>query len=187
MIDEVVPAALDGERLDRVVAIVTGASRADAAVLVAAGGAEVDGAVVTSGKLRLRDGQVLRVHPAKLPQIAAPAADAEYLVPRRKPRKPEQLQSVKTRFQKADPERNDWFPGRSNIDIFLWKEPGLSARDNNIRAAQRMNAACWPITAGAPPETQDLAIQTSPIAAACSQNWQDRWVVAPSVAFLMIF
>lgn len=75
MIDEVVPAALDGERLDRVVAIVTGASRADAAVLVAAGGAEVDGAVVISGKLRLRDGQVLRVDPAKLPQIAAPAAD----------------------------------------------------------------------------------------------------------------
>ena len=32
VIAEVVPAALDGERLDRVVAIITGASRADAAV-----------------------------------------------------------------------------------------------------------------------------------------------------------
>ena len=76
MIEEVVPAALDGERLDRIVAIVTGASRSDAAVLVAAGGAEIDGAVVTSGKVRLRDGQQLRVDPDKLPQAEAPAADA---------------------------------------------------------------------------------------------------------------
>ena len=76
MIDEVVPAALDGERLDRVVAIVTGASRADAAVLVTAGGAEVDGAVVTTGKVRLREGQAVRVDTAKLPQVEAPAADA---------------------------------------------------------------------------------------------------------------
>ncbi|MEI6404124.1 MAG: pseudouridine synthase, partial [Actinomycetota bacterium] len=76
MIDEVVPAALDGERLDRVVAIVTGASRADAAVLVTAGGAEVDGAVVTTGKVRLREGQTVRVDPAKLPQVEAPVADA---------------------------------------------------------------------------------------------------------------
>jgi len=76
VIDEVVPAALDGERLDRVVAIVTGASRADAAVLVTAGGAEVDGAVVTTGKVRLREGQAVRVDTAKLPQVEAPAADA---------------------------------------------------------------------------------------------------------------
>lgn len=75
MIDEIVPAALDGERLDRVVAIVTGASRADAAVLVAAGGAEIDGVVVTSGKVRLRDGQQVRVDPDKLPRAEPPAAD----------------------------------------------------------------------------------------------------------------
>lgn len=75
MIEEVIPAALDGERLDRVVAIVTGASRADAAVLVTAGGAQVDGAVAVSGKLRLREGQAVSIDPTLLPTVPLPAAD----------------------------------------------------------------------------------------------------------------
>ena len=75
MIDETIPAALAGERLDRVVAIVTGASRADAALLVSAGGASVDGAVVTSGKVRVRDGQRIVVDPTLLPVEQLPAAD----------------------------------------------------------------------------------------------------------------
>lgn len=75
MIDEVIPAALAGERLDRIVAIVTGASRADAAALVAAGGATVDGHPAASGKVRLEEGQRLQVDPAYLPQPELPAAD----------------------------------------------------------------------------------------------------------------
>jgi 23S rRNA pseudouridine1911/1915/1917 synthase len=75
LIDEVIPAALAGERLDRVVALVTGASRADASVLVAAGGATVDGAVAMSGKVRLTLGQHVVVDPAKLPQPVLPQPD----------------------------------------------------------------------------------------------------------------
>ncbi len=76
-IDEVIPAALAGERLDRVVALVTGASRADAAVLVNAGGAMVDGVVATSGKARLTEGQHLVVDPSKLPQPLLPQPDED--------------------------------------------------------------------------------------------------------------
>jgi 23S rRNA pseudouridine1911/1915/1917 synthase len=75
-IEEVIPAALAGERLDRIVAIVTGASRADAAVLVAAGGASVDGEVVTSGKIRLLQDQVVVIDPDLLPQAPVPQPDA---------------------------------------------------------------------------------------------------------------
>jgi len=46
---------------------------------------------------------------------------------------------------------------------------------------------CWPIKAGAPPETEDLTMQTGRIAAASHQNWPDRWAVPLSVALLMIF
>jgi 23S rRNA pseudouridine1911/1915/1917 synthase len=60
-VKEVVPAALDGERVDRIVAMLTGASRAAAAELVAAGVVRVDGAPVTGGKQRLHEGQVVEL------------------------------------------------------------------------------------------------------------------------------
>lgn len=75
IIDETIPSALAGERLDRLVAIVTGASRADAAVLVEAGGATIDGAVCTSGKVRLVEGQHLVVDAGRLPQPQVPQPD----------------------------------------------------------------------------------------------------------------
>jgi 23S rRNA pseudouridine1911/1915/1917 synthase len=81
VIDEVVPAALDGERLDRVVALLTGASRADAASLVAAGGASLDGEVVEAGKVRVHLGQHLVIDPDRLPVTAAPVADPGVTVP----------------------------------------------------------------------------------------------------------
>jgi 23S rRNA pseudouridine1911/1915/1917 synthase len=74
-IEETIPAALAGERLDRLVALITGASRADAAVLVAAGGAFVDGTVCTTGKVRLVEGQVLVIDPDRLPQPEVPQPD----------------------------------------------------------------------------------------------------------------
>lgn len=57
MADEIVPAALAGERLDRVVAIVLDVSRSVATAIIEAGGATVDGEPATSGKLRLVEGQ----------------------------------------------------------------------------------------------------------------------------------
>ncbi len=75
MIDEVIPAALAGERLDRFVALVTESSRADAAALVTAGGASVDGAVVTSGKVRLQAGQRVVVDETLLPAELLPEPD----------------------------------------------------------------------------------------------------------------
>ncbi len=65
MIDEVVPAALDGERLDRIVALIADVSRSDATALIAAGGVSVDGAVAKSGKVRLVEGQQVSVEPAR--------------------------------------------------------------------------------------------------------------------------
>lgn len=76
MIEEEIPAALAGERLDRIVSLITSCSRSDAAALVAAGGASIDGEVQHSGKLRVQQGQVVAVDPALLPVTQLPGADA---------------------------------------------------------------------------------------------------------------
>ena len=67
--DEVIPEALDGERLDRVVAMVTGASRAEASELVASSRVRVGGDVVTARAHRVHAGDVVGVE-------VAPAGDA---------------------------------------------------------------------------------------------------------------
>jgi 23S rRNA pseudouridine1911/1915/1917 synthase len=56
MIDELLPEALDGERLDRVVAMLDGCSRSVAASLIANGKVELDGASVTQRSLRVVSG-----------------------------------------------------------------------------------------------------------------------------------
>jgi 23S rRNA pseudouridine1911/1915/1917 synthase len=71
-VNEVVPAALDGERVDRIVAMLTGVSRAAAAALVAGGAVRVDGEPVASGKHRLHEGQVVEL-PDSGPIELAPA------------------------------------------------------------------------------------------------------------------
>ncbi|MCU1496514.1 MAG: rluD [Acidimicrobiales bacterium] len=58
---EEVPAALDGQRIDRVVAMLTGISRTDATELVKVGGVRVDDAVATRGADRLHAGQQLSI------------------------------------------------------------------------------------------------------------------------------
>jgi 23S rRNA pseudouridine1911/1915/1917 synthase len=58
---EVVPGALDGERVDRAVALVTGLTRAEVSALVDAGAVRVDGRVATSRAGRVRAGQRLDV------------------------------------------------------------------------------------------------------------------------------
>ena len=75
MIDEEVPAALAGERLDRIVALIGDVSRSDAASMIAAGGVSVDGAVAKSGKVRLTEGQQVSVDPNSRPTVPLPTAD----------------------------------------------------------------------------------------------------------------
>jgi 23S rRNA pseudouridine1911/1915/1917 synthase len=76
-----VPAALDGERVDRAVALLFGWSRADVQRLVAAGHVAVDGAPVAKSA-RLVEGQHLGVRgapPATLPPSAEPVpVDVRY-------------------------------------------------------------------------------------------------------------
>lgn len=74
--DEVVPAALAGERLDRIVALMLECSRTDAAAVVTGGGVTVDGTLCTAGKTRLAEGQQISVDPSLLPVDELPAADA---------------------------------------------------------------------------------------------------------------
>lgn len=75
MIVETVPAALDGQRLDRVVALAADISRAEATAVIAAGGVRVDDVDATSGKVRLVEGQVVAIDPGLLPQHEPPAPD----------------------------------------------------------------------------------------------------------------
>ncbi|MGO9661320.1 MAG: RluA family pseudouridine synthase [Acidimicrobiales bacterium] len=56
-----VPAALDGERVDRGLALLAGLSRAEASRLVAAGGARLAGVPVRAGSRRLRVGELLEL------------------------------------------------------------------------------------------------------------------------------
>lgn len=74
-IEETVPAALDGERLDRIVSLIGDMSRSLASGLVEAGGALVDGRPAGSGKTRLREGQVVEVDLSKTPVAELPGAD----------------------------------------------------------------------------------------------------------------
>lgn len=72
---EEVPAALDGQRIDRVVAMLTGLSRTEAADLVKAGAVEVDGKVATRGAGRLRQGQHVRFEAPEPVEEARPEAE----------------------------------------------------------------------------------------------------------------
>ncbi len=74
-VEEVVPSALDGERIDRIVSIIADISRSEAATLIADGGAEVDGVPVVSGKPRLKEGQVVVVDLEKIPVEKLPGPD----------------------------------------------------------------------------------------------------------------
>ena len=75
-ITEEVPSALAGERLDRVVAFVLDVSRSTASTVIEAGGVEVDGRPAGSGKVRLDEGQIVRVDPGAIPSVGPPGPDA---------------------------------------------------------------------------------------------------------------
>jgi 23S rRNA pseudouridine1911/1915/1917 synthase len=70
-VEEPIPEAMAGERIDRVVAMLTGCSRAEAADLVATGAVTVAGSTVTTRSARVRVGDVVAV---EVPDRAAAAA-----------------------------------------------------------------------------------------------------------------
>jgi len=72
---EVVPAVMDGERLDRFVALMTGLSRSVVAEMIAAGGVRCDGETVAVGRVRLVEGQTVAVDLATAPVAGLPQAD----------------------------------------------------------------------------------------------------------------
>lgn len=72
---EEIPPALDGERLDRVVSLVTGVSRSLAAAAIESGQVVVDGTVATSGKVKLRAGQVVEFGEIVEPEPEPPRPD----------------------------------------------------------------------------------------------------------------
>jgi 23S rRNA pseudouridine1911/1915/1917 synthase len=78
---EVVPPALDGQRLDRVVAMVTGRSRAEAAALVDAGEVAVGGRAVTTRAHRVAEGDLLDLPAASVPASIELSADPAVPVP----------------------------------------------------------------------------------------------------------
>ncbi|HEY7072341.1 MAG TPA: RluA family pseudouridine synthase, partial [Acidimicrobiales bacterium] len=79
---EVVPRALDGQRLDRVVALVAACSRAEAAALVDEGAVVVDGRAVTARSHRVSEGDVLDlVLPAAPDGDGLPGPDPSVEVP----------------------------------------------------------------------------------------------------------
>lgn len=67
---ETIPAALDGERVDRVVAMLTGLPRAKAAELVAGGAVRVRGRTVTARSRKVSTGEVVEV---AVPDAVVPA------------------------------------------------------------------------------------------------------------------
>ncbi len=75
MINEIVPPALDNERLDRVVALIADVSRAQAAVLVSTGAVRVDEVVIEVGRTKVREGQTLEVDESQILQPQPPSPD----------------------------------------------------------------------------------------------------------------
>ena len=76
-VGEEIPAALEGERVDRVVSLVAGCSRSEAATLIARGAVRIDGKVVAAGRQRVTAGELLDVDLRELPAEPLPAPDAD--------------------------------------------------------------------------------------------------------------
>jgi 23S rRNA pseudouridine1911/1915/1917 synthase len=70
-VNEIVPAALAGERVDRVVAMLTDLTRAEVTALIADGGVRIAGRTVARGSRKVREGERLDVD---VPERREPAA-----------------------------------------------------------------------------------------------------------------
>jgi 23S rRNA pseudouridine1911/1915/1917 synthase len=80
MIEEEIPSALAGDRLDRVVALLADLSRAQSAALIAGGGVAIDGEPAVAGKVKLEEGQSITIDTALLPEKERPRGDASVRV-----------------------------------------------------------------------------------------------------------
>ena len=80
MLNEIIPAALNDQRLDRIVALVADVSRASAASLIQAGGVVVDGVCAVTGKTKIAQGQSISVDTALLPKKELPTADTTVIL-----------------------------------------------------------------------------------------------------------
>jgi 23S rRNA pseudouridine1911/1915/1917 synthase len=80
MIEEEIPRALDGERVDRIVSLLADVSRSVAQHVVTHEGVMIDGKIETSGKLRLSEGQTISIDISKVPQPQLPQPDETVLV-----------------------------------------------------------------------------------------------------------
>ena len=79
--NESVPAALDGQRVDRVVAMLTGLPRADVAELVANGAVRVNDRAVTKPSLKVAAGDVVDVDVPEVADAGSLVAEAGVEVP----------------------------------------------------------------------------------------------------------
>ena len=79
--NEVVPAALAGQRVDRVVAMLTGLTRAEVSDLVESGAVQLRGRVVTSRSTKVAEGDELVVEVPAAPAETGPAAETDVDVP----------------------------------------------------------------------------------------------------------
>lgn len=75
IVEETIPAALSGERLDRIVALIAEVSRSIAVGLIEAGAVRLDGAPASVGKVRLDAGAVVEVDTSLIPVDEPPAPD----------------------------------------------------------------------------------------------------------------
>ena len=79
MIIEEIPAALDGERLDRVVSLLADLTRSTASALVSDGFVRLNGEVERTGKVRLSAGQRIEIDVTGVPETQLPQADPSVL------------------------------------------------------------------------------------------------------------
>jgi 23S rRNA pseudouridine1911/1915/1917 synthase len=80
VLNEIIPAALNDQRLDRIVALIADVSRASAASLIQAGGVVVDGVKAETGKTKIAEGQSISIDTALLPKKELPTADATVIL-----------------------------------------------------------------------------------------------------------
>ncbi|MDA2954319.1 MAG: RluA family pseudouridine synthase [Actinomycetota bacterium] len=75
IIDENVPSALAGQRVDRVISLVADIPRAAASQIIDAGAVLLDGVVVKAGKIKVTEGQRIVVDLSLLPEKQLPEAE----------------------------------------------------------------------------------------------------------------
>jgi 23S rRNA pseudouridine1911/1915/1917 synthase len=80
VLHEIVPPALDGERIDRVVALLADVSRNRASIAIAAGAVRLCGAVVTQRSRKVRADEELVVDGLEREAVHAPEGDATVVV-----------------------------------------------------------------------------------------------------------